>query len=174
MMTIEKLLTSGAPRQYGAQLEMDPLTEEDALLEAQLLDVRFDALRCTLALLFELRLALQLREGNTGVLVAHGVRRCSWVADSRPTALTAWNVAGSTPRVANQLLTLTLAMSPHSELELVAESAAFYVGDVPGLAEMPDYSSSDEDALNAGLATFSSLFRPIHAVFLERAPEVEA
>lgn len=55
-MKLEDLLMSsiglGA---LGAPPEMNPLTETDALQEAQLLGVRFDALSLTAGLLFELR-----------------------------------------------------------------------------------------------------------------------
>jgi hypothetical protein len=79
MIIMEELLYLGPElRQYASQPEMDPLTEDDALQEAQLLDVRFDALRSTVGLLFDLRMALQLREPNTGVLVVSGVRELSW------------------------------------------------------------------------------------------------
>ncbi|MFK4299250.1 hypothetical protein ABH924_004431 [Arthrobacter sp. GAS37] len=60
-------------RRYTAPEAMNPLTEEDALEEAQVLDIRFDALAGIAGILFDLRQALQLREANTGVLVAHRV-----------------------------------------------------------------------------------------------------
>jgi len=170
MMTIEDLL--GPSREllaYGAQPEMDPLTERDALQEAQLLDVRFDAMRLTVALLFELRLALQLREANTGVLVARGVRELSWTAGNRSTNLTAWTVGGSVPRNENRLFGLRLGLwpAPGAQLSLTAESAAFFAGDVPGLTETPpDYGDDDETAIRAGLAGWNSQFSPVHAVFV--------
>jgi hypothetical protein len=60
VITIQDLLSLPPTLRDLAAPEMDPLTEEDALREAQLLDVRFDAVRSTLGLLFELRVALQL------------------------------------------------------------------------------------------------------------------
>jgi len=79
MMKIKDLLLpSPGLRAYAAAPEMDPLTEEDALQEAQLLDVRFDALSLTVGLLFELRMAQQLREANTGqyqAMTRRGTRR---------------------------------------------------------------------------------------------------
>jgi hypothetical protein len=111
---------------YAALPEMDPLTEEGALQEAQLLDIRFDALRLRVGMLFELRTALQLREVNTGVLVAHGVRALSWEAEPRSTTRTAWAVGGSVPRNEGRLFGLTLGMWPGVHLELSAESAAFF------------------------------------------------
>ncbi|MGH3712156.1 MAG: hypothetical protein ACRDT4_01625 [Micromonosporaceae bacterium] len=166
-MRIEDLLQgpSGLQR-HTTKPQMNPLTDEDALLEAQLLEVRFDALRLTLALLLELRMALQLREGNTGVLITRGVQRWSWEAHPRPTARTAWNIVGSTPAVDGGLFVLSLEMLPYAKLDLVAESASFFEGDASGLGETPpDYS--DEDAtVRAELADWSSPFDPANAAFL--------
>jgi hypothetical protein len=156
---------------------MDPLTEDDALQEAQLLDVRFDALRSTVGLLFELRTALQLREANTGVLVARQVRELSWVAERLhygdeppPMNRMAWTVGGSIPRNEDRLFGLTLGMWPGAQLELRAESAAFFAGDVPGLDRIPDYTEDDEATVRAQLAGWGSEFIPLFAVFLDPAP----
>ncbi len=177
MIIIEDLLRPDPRlRRYAAQPEMDPLTEENALQEAQLLDVRFDALRSTVGLLFELRVALQLREGNTGVLVAQGVRQLAWSAGERSTGKTAWTIGGSAPRNKDRLFGLKLAMwpAPGAELNLIAESAAFYVGDVPGLGGVPSYVDDDEATIRAGLAGWHSEFTPVHAVFLDPAPSTSA
>ena len=158
-------------RSYGALPEMDPLTEEDSLQEAQLLGVQFDLLRRTAGLLFELRMALQLRETNTGVLVACGVTEFSWSADVPAAPLTAWAVGGSIPRNQNRLFDLTLGMWPGATLHLIAESAAFFTGDVPGLAEAPpDYVEDDDETVQAGIANWDSQFVPRRAVFLDPAP----
>lgn len=174
MMRIEDLLLpSPGLRALGGQPEMDPLTEEDALQEAQLLDLRFDAVRLTVGLLLELRSALQLRAANTGVLVAHGVRELSWTGTPRSTQMTAWTIGGSVPRNENRLFGLSLGMwpAPGARLSLVAESAAFFTGEVPSLGEAPpDYSDGDPLKVGAMLAGWSSEFTPVHAVFLDAAP----
>lgn len=159
-------------REFASQPEMDPFTEDDALQEAQLLDVRFDALRSTVGLLFELRVALQLREANTGVLIARGVRELSWAAGPRSTTRTAWTVLGSRPEAHDGLFALSLRTWPESRLTLRAESAAFFAGDVPGLDRIPDYVSDDEATIRANLADWRSEFMPVHAVFLDPAPAV--
>lgn len=170
-MKLEDLLGPAAGlRVYGAQPEMDPLTEVNALQEAQLLGVRFDALALTVGLLFELRLALQLREANTGVLTASGVRELSWSGPSRADDLTAWSIGASTPRAEGGVFSLTLGMwpAPGAQLIVVAESAAFFTGDVVGLDEIPpDYSAGVRD----GLAGWDSDFIPVHAVFLDPSGE---
>lgn len=177
-MIVEDLLRPDPElRSYGAQPEMDPLTEDDALQEAQLLDVRFDALRSTVGLLFELRTALQLREANTGVLVARRVHELSWAAERLhygdeppPMNRMAWTVGGSIPRNENRLFGLTLGLWPGAQLTLKAESASFFAGDVPGLDRIPDYVSDDEPTVRANLADWHSKFAPVHAVFLDPAP----
>jgi hypothetical protein len=172
VITIEQLLRpSPELRSFAAQPEVDPLTENDALQEAQLLELRFDALHCTVGLLFELRLALQLRSANTGVLVAHGVHDLSWSAALRSTSRTAWNVVGSEPRAADSVFGLELSFSPEARLSLSASHAAFFTGEVPGLSDTPpNYGGADEPAIRAQLAGWNSNFIPVHAVFLDPAP----
>jgi hypothetical protein len=173
MMKIgDLLLRNPALRTYASMPEMDPLTEEDALQEAQVLDVRFDALASVVGILFEVRQALQLQDANTGVLVANGVRELTWSGPSRDTALTAWSIGSSIPQAKDQLFRLSLVMWPHpgARLSLIAESAAFFAGNVPGLAEAPpDYTDGDRAALGHEVACWDSSFEPLSAIFLDRA-----
>lgn len=171
MITVQDLLEPDSRwREFASQPEMDPLTEDDALQEAQLLDVRFDALRSTVGLLFELRVALQLREANTGLLVVRGVRALSWTAASRMTPRTSWAVLSSRPEAREGLFTFGLATWPEARLALQGESAAFFAGDVRGLQRIPDYVSDDEPTIRANLASWDVDFEPVHAVFLDPAP----
>lgn len=173
MSTVEHLLQPDPRwREYAIKPEMDPLTDEDALQEAQLLDVRFDAMRSTLGLLFELRTALQFREANTGVLVARGVRELAWSAGPRSTSRTAWTVGGSVASNVGKLFSLHLGLwpVPGAQLRLSAESAAFFCGDVPGLACIPDYGSDDEEQIRANVAAWNSEFVPARAAFRDAAP----
>jgi hypothetical protein len=149
---------------------MDPLAEDDALREAQLLDIRCDATRTTLGLLFDLRTALQLEEGNTGVLVGHGLRELAWSAGARVTAFTAWSVMTSAPRWEDGLLSLRLGMYPRADLDLVVERASFHVIDIPGIGETPPDYGSDEDTVAAGLPNWQSHYVGIHGTFADSAP----
>jgi hypothetical protein len=175
MITVEDLLSPDpAFRRYAGKPEMDPLSEDDALQEAQLLDVRVDALRSTVALLFELRTALQLRTANTALFVGYSITRLAWSAESRSTRNTAWNVMASLPRYEGRMFHFSIDMCPSARLELTATSAAFYVGDVPGLLEAPpDYVDDDDAAGRAGIAGWRSPFSPVHAVFLDPMPAQE-
>lgn len=174
MITIEELLMPDRRwRGYASMPEMDPLTENDALQEAQLLDVRFDALRSTAGLLFELRTALQLREANTGVLILRGVRTLAWTSGSiEAEPLMAWTVDGSVVTSDDRLFGLELGLwpPPGAQLTLRSEGAAFFVGDVPGLDRIPDYLEDDELTIRAQLASWQSEFEPVSAVFLNPAP----
>lgn len=172
MMLVEDLMLLDAwRREYAAVPEMDPLAEDDALQEAQLLDVRFDTLRSTVALLFELRTALQLRGANTGVLVARGVRRLTWSSGPIQTERTAWTVGGSVVTNTDGLFGLELGLwpVPGAHLIVTAENAAFFTGDVPGFARIPDYLEDDESTIRAQLASWRSVFEPVGAVFLDTA-----
>lgn len=167
-------LDAGLSR-YAALPEMDPLTEEDALQEAQLLDVRLDARTGVVGVLFELRSALQLREGNTGVLVASGVREVAWAGPRRDTALTAWSVGSSVPGPRNGLFGLSLVLWPHpgARLQVTSEAAAFFVGQVPGLPEVPpDYLDLGPTQLADEVAHWGSTFVPLGAAFLDVAPAI--
>ena len=171
-MIIEDLLVERQLNGHEARLEMDPLTEEDALQEAQLLDVRFDALRSTAGILFELRTALQLRDSNTGVLVTWGTRELEWSSgDQSPLPRFAWVITASTVERTHRLLKLRLiGPRPQNELRILAESAAFFAGDVQGLGRIPDYVSADESTLRSSLANWTSSFTPARSAFLSSAP----
>jgi hypothetical protein len=56
------------------------------------------AVNMRVGLLFDLRVAEQLRMANTGLIVLGGVEAFEWRAERRPTARTSWNVDASVPR----------------------------------------------------------------------------
>lgn len=146
---------------------MDPLTEEDALQEARLNEVLFDAVHARTGLLFDLRGALQLRMAYTGLLVLGGVERFSWAGERRTTIRTAWNVVSSVPINKDGVISLRLFFFPDAELTVIARSAAFFAGEVPGLPDRPpDFAGSDEEVA-AGMASMDSLFEPNQATFIE-------
>ena len=162
-MTLEELLTGQHPA-FSEALEVNPLTEEDALQEVQLLDVRFDAVHSSVGLLLELRNALQIRTANTGLLVAREVTRLIWSAVPRITLRTAWSIIGSSPRYESRLFDLRLTMFPSARLDLTAGSASFYVGDVQGIGEAPPDYGEDEEVVKMGLPGWDSSLSTIRAV----------
>src|SRR6516225_6275653 len=94
MMRLRDLLMGDVMGALVGSPEMDPLTEMDALQEARLNEVIFDAVNRHAGLLFDLRGALQLRMAYTGLLVLGDVEGLRWSSERgrRPTTRTAWNV----------------------------------------------------------------------------------
>ncbi len=161
-------LIAGAPvaAMVGSP-EMDPLTEEDALREAQLNEVLFDAVNMRAGLLFDLRVALQLRMAYTGLIVLTGIEAFSWRAERRFTRRGAWNVDASRPDNKDGIVNLRLIFFPSAELTVVARGAAFFAGDVPGLPDAPpDFAGTDAEVA-AGMASMDSPFEPTQATFIE-------
>lgn len=152
--------------------EVNPLTEVDVLQEAQVVGAHFDALSLNAAILFDLRMALQLRGANTGVLLVRGVRDFSWNGPKRFTKLTAWSIGASEPSVNAGIFNMKLSLwpAPGAQLNVVAGSAVFVLGDVPSLGDIPpDYSAG----MGAGVANWDSEYGPVHAAFLESVEEPE-
>lgn len=170
-MRINDLVRPDLALREGASLmDLSPLTQADMLQEAQVLDIRFDALTGVAGLLFELRQALQLEGASTGVLVARGVRVLTWSGGRREAPLTAWSIGSSVPSVRDCLFDLSLVMWPHpgARLTLTAEHASFFVGDVPGLpAAPPDYSVGSRGTVASQLAEWDSSFEVTSAAFLD-------
>jgi hypothetical protein len=166
-MTPRDLIAGAAPRAMVGSPETDPLTEKNALQEARLNEVLFDAVNMRAGLLFDLRGALQLRMAYTGLIVLERVEHFSWAGDRRSTIRTAWNVVGSVPENKDGVVNLRLFFFPDAELTVGARSAAFFAGDVPGLPDrVPDFAGSDAEVA-AGMASMDSLFEPTQATFIE-------
>lgn len=166
-MRLRDLLEGDVKHVVVGSPEMDPLTEKDALQEARLNEILFDAVNRRVGLLFDLRGALQLRMAYTGLLVLEGVESLTWKGVRRSSARTAWNVVGSLPMNEDRLINLKLSFFPDAELTVVAQSAAFYAGDVPSLPDTPpDFSDSDE-TVTVGMASMDSSFEPTQATVIE-------
>lgn len=164
---IEDLLVWPDRRSLAAMPEADALAEVDALLEAALLDVRFDATTSSAWLLFDCRGAVQLEMGNTAVVVVRGVTGLQWHADPRPGRV--WRaVMGWQPVSGAGLFSCTVELSPGSRLEVSGVAAEFYVGDIPGGDDAPpNFMTASDKEIRAGLAAWSSDFEVVHASFTD-------
>lgn len=114
-----------------------------------------------------------LSNAAAAATVASNVRELAWAGPERRTSLTAWSVASSVPSTKDGLFGMSLVMWPHpgARLSLIAQSAEFFVGDVPGLSAVPpDYTENDRDAAASELAGWASPFELVSAVFLDQAP----
>jgi hypothetical protein len=152
--------------------EMNPFREHDALRDAQILEVRLDAVRARVGILFEFRTALQLRGGNTAVLVADGVRSVAWEVISRDAGPMAWSIIESSATPSDGVLRLVLTVWPSGGLVLTAERAALTIGTIPSLpAAPPNYVTDDAATVRAETAQWTSTFAPVQAVFAEASTE---
>jgi hypothetical protein len=169
VVTIEALLRDVGRRRFGVQPEADPLTEIDALQEADLVEVRIDVASSLVAVLFDLRQALQFRDVNTGVIVARGIDSVSWSGEGpQRLARLAHPVMASLPDHRDGRVGLIVECLRGARLAVTATSAEFFVGNVAGLPDAPpDFIDDDEVTIAAGMPTWSSLFTPVAATFLD-------
>lgn len=166
-MIAADLFRDPARRSYGAMPEMDALTEDDTLREAALVDVRFDVIASAVGLLFDLRGAVQLRDGTAAVVIARSVKRLEWVAHHQISGWVWHAVTGSVPTNRDGLFSLLLGFAPDAELRIESLAAEFYVGDMNGLeAAPPDFLQDGEDTIRAGMPSWMATFRPTAATFL--------
>lgn len=154
-MQIADLLTE-VPPSFGSSTDPNPVRENDALLEAQLLAITVDAARGVTGLLFEMRVALQIDDGNTGVLVVSGTRRVNWSAPTTFGQRTAWPVVGSEVAATESSFELSLGLCTAATLEIEGDAAAFCTGTVPGLGEAPPDYTSREEYIVANVPNWSS------------------
>jgi hypothetical protein len=169
MITAEDLIWTPSQEPGIPGPDVDPLIENDALQEAQLLDLRVHALSSTVGLLFELRTALQFEYGNAAVLIVRGLQASNWRAVQRSREGTAWSVVGSAVCMRCGLLDLNITFSPSSSIEILGTSAEFYVLDVPEIGETPpDYCSDGEERIRSGLPGWGSSFSILQASYLEQ------
>jgi hypothetical protein len=161
-MTIEEFLADASPRDLAGEVEIDALRDDDALLEAQLLEWRFDTVRSTIWLLFDCRGAISIELGNTALVAATGVRSVQWEGEHRGPR-TAWSVVDWSPSLGSEW-TVSAAFVPDANLRIVASKAEFHVGNVTAHdGPPPDYLSADEDEMRAGNAGWATKFLPLYS-----------
>lgn len=136
----------------------DPFSEEDALLEAQILEVRYDGIRSVLGVVLEMRLAERITETSTALLVAHNVIHYSWNQTDRRGGRTAWTVISSTPQRTESQFTLELKTSPSGSLSITTTSASLYSVRINGLegTAPPDYGIPNYAEIRRGIANWTS------------------
>ncbi|WP_136023614.1 hypothetical protein [Microbacterium sp. K27] len=132
------------------------LEEDDALLEAQVIDVRLDAINSTVGILIDLRTSLQLAESNTGVLVVDSVTRLQWAAGTTLSGRTAWTVVGSEIRSIGKGVEILLRLHPNCELTVRGVSAVLHAVEVPDLDMIPDLLSDTDDEIQRMTANWES------------------
>jgi hypothetical protein len=168
VITLDELLKSPDRGSHATEPETDALANLDALQEADLVDVRFDALSASLVLLLDLRTSLQYHLANTAVLALRGLAELHWTShDGRGSRRMAHNVMSSKPGVEYGRVTLEVVCLNGWRLWATASAGEFYVGDIPGLSEaQPNFVTDDEKTILAGMPDWESPFIPKSATFL--------
>lgn len=167
MVTLEDLFFTS--RGYLDQREapaVDPFSDEDALLEAQIIEIRYDAIRSALGVILEMRLAERIGEASTALLTASGLTDFSWKQVDREDGNTAWTIIGSVPKNVGPILSLELIASPSASLSFTAQRAAFYsvrIGELENAAP-PDYVDQDMAEIRNGVARWSSEAEVIQSI----------
>lgn len=135
-----------------------PFSEDDTLLEAQILEIRYDGIRSALGVALEMRLAERITETSTALLVAHNVIHYSWNQTDRRGGRTAWTIISSTPRRTESGFALELKTSPSGTLSITANSASLYSVRISGLegTAPPDYGNPNYAAIRRGIANWTS------------------
>lgn len=167
-MKLDEFLLSADRRQVGAVPDADAFTEDGALQEAALLDVRLNAVTSSAWILFDCRGALQLESGNTAALVLHSVTQLQWdgwPARSRSwRAVTSWRVG----RLGADLLEVTAGIEPSTTLRAVCAAGEFFVGNVPGADDPPpNFDTASDDEVRTRMQSWASEFEPVQASFVD-------
>ena len=167
-MIIQDFLGSPERMLLPRSIEADPLRCRGALEDAALLDVRVSGVWPHAWFLLDCKGALDVREGNTAVLVVQALRSLTWEAEEDTPSRQNRAVEVWQPAVGDSGWRLRALFRRGLTLELLAGSAEFYVGDVPGGDDPPpDLGSATDDDIRAGLADWSSEFTPLSASFVD-------
>lgn len=159
----------GARPDSGDSSEPNPFVEQDALYESQILDVRYNAVRSVLGIIFEMRLADRIRDCGSALIVASEISDFSWQQIQRDGQRTAWTVLASTVRRVGDSITMELLTSPNARLTFSAKRASYYSLTLDGIADdsaPPDYSSSTLAEIRAQIAGWNSMAQIVREIHI--------
>jgi len=155
-MTLEEYFVS--PPRLVKPPDSKVLWHEDALAEADLLEVRQVLGSATVGLLLDLRQALQIREGSAAVLLVRGVTAIEWQSATTQSGRLAWKIIGSLPLDSEGFSLETSFIWP-ATLSIKGRRAELYVGNIAGLsAAPPDYVHDDDATICADLPSWTRPF----------------
>jgi hypothetical protein len=154
------LLSGSRPDRALPSVLENGLTEGgDFLREAQLTDVRFDALSSTLCLVLDLRNALEFPEADIAVAVLRGVREFSWLGTGSAQEYQAWYVMDSRWDRKGYWCEAAVSLLPGQDLKVQSRSLEIAVGR-SGLYEVapPDLGSDSRAEIEAGFPNADTPF----------------
>lgn len=164
-MDLEEFLRSDDRLSVERRPEADALREVDAHAESALVDLRASFVESSVWVLLDCRGSLHVSEANTAAVVLRGVTHVSW--ELPRTGTFAWQTVGDW-RVGevDGGVELFVGLLAGGEVTVRAAGAEYFVGDVPGGDEPPpDFTTASPAEVHAGMAGWSSEFRPVAASF---------
>ncbi|MFD9039310.1 MULTISPECIES: hypothetical protein [Streptomyces] len=158
MTLMDYFFTSQDYRPAPEVVDWDPLKEQDALQDAQLLDCRVCPTANRAALLFDMRTASYYPTGNSALLVVRGLRSFHWSGEPQQQKLMAFSVMSSRPsRVVDGGLRLELQFFPGGDQSVSGDHADFYLLEAHGIPEAPPiYPGHDLDQVRHDLPSWNS------------------
>ncbi|MFW5419787.1 hypothetical protein J0910_24515 [Nocardiopsis sp. CNT-189] len=109
------------------------------------------------ALLFEMRTALQFKDGNAALLVVRNLRSFDWSSSAARTPLRALTALSSTPDRTGNSFHIKLDFHPEAELAITGDLAEFYLLDVEKIGEVPpNYSNTNRAYIYQKLPSWTS------------------
>ncbi|MET7368006.1 hypothetical protein ABZS61_19550 [Streptomyces sp. NPDC005566] len=157
MITVEDLFVSQVYSQAPEAIGWDPLKEQDALHDTQLLDCRVSPTSNRAALLFDMRTASNYPTGNAALLVVTGLKSFSWSGAPQEHGLMAFSVMSSHPSAnVDGGLLLGLKFFPDGEHSVCGNRMDFYLLEAHGLPEAPpSYLGRSLDQVRRELPSWS-------------------
>jgi len=147
-------------------LEFNPFVSDDILSEAQVVEIRFDAIRSVLGVVLELRVSLYDWDACAGLLMAEGVDGYSWSQTDRGDIETAWTIFSSRPRAVGEQVALHVSGEPSFTLDFTARRSTFFTGRIERLegTAPPDHGEIVASARHPDIPNWESLVTDIKAV----------
>ncbi|MFF8679378.1 hypothetical protein ACF07F_15855 [Streptomyces sp. NPDC015237] len=155
---MEDLFTSQNYSPASEPVGWDPLREQDALQDAQLLDCRVCPTANRAALLFDMRTASYYPTGNSALLVVSGLQSFHWSGSSQQQKLMAFSVTSS--RVFGSTgdgWRVDLEFFPDGTHYVRGKHADFYLLEAHGIPEAPPgYPGRELDQVRHELPSWNS------------------
>ncbi|MBL1079598.1 hypothetical protein JK358_34860 [Nocardia sp. 2] len=142
-MRIESLLVD-ANNRVPAQVQWNPLLVEDLLLEACVLDFRYVPQTSSVGVLLDLRTALQIDEGNTGLLIVENTLKMA-ISIDKPHGAMVSTIVGSVPDTDTPATYgIEIACMPAAVITIAGQRALFHVGNVDGIGDAQPMLEGEE------------------------------
>lgn len=166
-MKISEFVSSSDRLSVTTKPEFDALRDEGALEDAALIGLKLDLVRSNAYLLFDCRVALNIREGDTAVLVLRSLRNLAWSGPSAEDrvwrAVDMWRIT----KISGAAFALESWLTFDEPFSAQFGAGEFYIGSVPGIYPAPpSFLHASERSMVESLQGWDSEFHVVSASFL--------